>query len=151
VLFILSLSKFEPAVTKITLAAYPALHRFQTRKVCVSGMFKYQQFISQPFSHPCIPTLSLRSKESCLLAVPRSKTVFGSQAFCVAAPTFFNLLTQDIRSCVSSFCRQLKTIHFPPLLQSTPATFARTSDSTIGLHCMRCEAQTYLTCTYLDG
>jgi hypothetical protein len=61
-----------------------------------------------------IPSRSLRSQESCLLAVPRSKTIFGSRAFRVAAPTVFNSLTQDIRSCdsVSSFCRQLKTFYF---------------------------------------
>ena len=63
---------------------------------------------------PYIPSRSLRSQESCLLAVPRSKTIFGSRAFRIAAPTVFNSLTQDIRSCdsVSSFCQQLKTFYF---------------------------------------
>ena len=51
---------------------------------------------------------------TCLLAVPRSNTVFGSRAFRVAAPTVFNSLPQDIRSCdnISTFCRRLKTFYF---------------------------------------
>ena len=60
------------------------------------------------------PSRSLRSQESCFLTVPRSKTIFGSRAFRIAAPTVFNSLTQEIRSCdnVLSFCRQLKTFYF---------------------------------------
>ena len=37
-----------------------------------------------------------RSQDTCLLAVPRTKTVFDSRAFRVAAPTVFNSLPQDI-------------------------------------------------------
>ena len=60
------------------------------------------------------PSRSLRSQDTHLLAVPRSNTVFGSRAFRVAAPTVFNSLPQDIRSCdnISTFCRRLKTFYF---------------------------------------
>ena len=61
-----------------------------------------------------LPFRALRSQDTCLLAVPRTKTVFGSRAFRVAAPTVFNSLPQDIRSTdnISTFCRLLKTFYF---------------------------------------
>ena len=61
-----------------------------------------------------LPSRTLRSQDTCLLAVPRTKTVFGSRAFRVAAPTVFNSLPQDIRSTdnISTFCRLLKTFYF---------------------------------------
>ena len=61
-----------------------------------------------------LPSRTLRSQDSCLLAVPRTKTVFGSRAFRVAAPTVFNSLPQDIRSTdnISTFFRLLKTFYF---------------------------------------
>jgi hypothetical protein len=60
------------------------------------------------------PSRLLRSQDSCLLVVPRSNTVFGSRAFRVAAPTVFNSLPHDIRSCdnILTFCRRLKTLYF---------------------------------------
>ena len=61
-----------------------------------------------------LPSRTLRSQDTNLLAVPRTKTVFGSRAFRVAAPTVFNSLPQDIRSTdnISIFCRLLKTFYF---------------------------------------
>jgi len=61
-----------------------------------------------------LPSRTLRSQNTNLLAVPRTKTVFGSHAFHVAAPTVFNSLPQDIRSTnnISAFCRLLKTFYF---------------------------------------
>jgi hypothetical protein len=61
-----------------------------------------------------LPSSMLRSQDTCLLTVPRTKTVFGSRAFRVAAPTVFNSLPQDIRSTdnISSFCRILKMFYF---------------------------------------
>jgi len=61
-----------------------------------------------------IPSHTLRSQDTNLLAIPRSKTVFGSRAFRVAAPTVFHSLPQDIRSTdsISTFCRLLKTFYF---------------------------------------
>jgi len=44
-----------------------------------------------------LPSRTLHSQNTNLLAVPRTKTVFGSRAFRVAAPTVFNSLPQDIR------------------------------------------------------
>jgi len=48
------------------------------------------------------------------LAFRRTKTVFSSRAFRVAAPTVFNSLPRDIRSTdsISTFCRLLKTFYF---------------------------------------
>jgi len=45
-----------------------------------------------------LPSRTLRSQDTNLLAVPITKTVFGSRAFRVTAPTVFNYLPQDIRS-----------------------------------------------------
>ena len=61
-----------------------------------------------------LPSRTLRSQDTNLLAIPRTKTVFGSRAFRVAAPTVFNSLPQDIRSTdnISTFCRLLKTFYF---------------------------------------
>ena len=61
-----------------------------------------------------LPSRTLRSQDTCLLVVPRTKTVFGSRAFRVTAPTVFNSLPQDIRSTdnISTFCRLLKTFYF---------------------------------------
>ena len=57
---------------------------------------------------------TLRSQDTCQLAVPRTKKVFGSRAFRVAAPTVFNSLPQEIRSTdnISTFCRLLRTFYF---------------------------------------
>jgi len=43
-----------------------------------------------------LPSRTLRSQDTNLLAVPRKKTVVGSRAYLVAAPTVFNSLPQDI-------------------------------------------------------
>ena len=61
-----------------------------------------------------LPSRSLRSQDACLLTVPNCITAFGSRAFRVAAPTVFNSLPKDIRSCdsTSTFCRLLKTFYF---------------------------------------
>jgi len=61
-----------------------------------------------------LPSRTLRSQDTNLLAVPWTKTVFGSRAFCVTASTVFNSLPQDIRSTdnISTFCRLLKTFYF---------------------------------------
>jgi hypothetical protein len=60
------------------------------------------------------PSRSLRSQDTCLLVVPRSKTVYGSRAFRVAAPTVFNSLPHDVRTCenILTFCRHVKTFYF---------------------------------------
>jgi len=57
---------------------------------------------------------TLRSQDTNLLAVPRTKTVFGSHSYHVAASTVFNSLPQDIRLTdnISTFCRLLKTFYF---------------------------------------
>ena len=54
-----------------------------------------------------LPSRTLRFQDTCQLAVPTTKTVFGSRAFRVAAPTVFNSLPQDIRS---TFCRLSKML-----------------------------------------
>jgi len=61
-----------------------------------------------------LPSRTLRSQDTNLFAVPRTKTVFGSRAFRVAVPTVFNSLPQDIRSTnnISTFCHLLKTFYF---------------------------------------
>ena len=40
----------------------------------------------------CYPSRTLRSQDTSLLAVPRTKTVFGPRAFRVAAPTVFKFV-----------------------------------------------------------
>ena len=59
------------------------------------------------------PARNLRSSNTNLLTVPPVRTVFGSRGFSVAAPTVWNSLPADIRTCTSpvTFRRLLKT-HF---------------------------------------
>jgi len=61
-----------------------------------------------------IPSRTLRSQDTNLLAVPMTKTDFGSHVFHIAAPTVFNSLPQDIRSTdnISTFCRLLNIFYF---------------------------------------
>jgi len=56
----------------------------------------------------------LRSAERGDLQVPRSKTNFGSRAFAVAGPMFWNRLPPEIRAnnSLQSFKSQLKTYYF---------------------------------------
>jgi hypothetical protein len=60
------------------------------------------------------PTRSVRFGGNNLLIVPRSKLVIGTRAFRSAAPTVFNSLPSEFRSCdcVESFCGHLKTFFF---------------------------------------
>ena len=78
-----------------------------------------------------LPSHTLRSQDTCLLAVPTTKTVFDSRAFRVASPTVFNSLPEDIRSTdnISRFCRLLgRYISAMPSINTSDIT--RTSDST---------------------
>ena len=56
----------------------------------------------------------LRSAARSDLQVPRSKTNFGSRAFAVAGPMFWNRLPPEIRAndSLQSFKSQLKTYYF---------------------------------------
>jgi len=56
----------------------------------------------------------LRSAARGDLQVPRSKTNFGSRAFAVAGPMFWNRLPPEIRAndSLQSFKSQLKTYYF---------------------------------------
>ena len=73
-----------------------------------------------------LPSRTLRSQDTCLLDVPRTKTVFGSRAFRVAAPTVFNSLPQAIRSTDKIFTFMIlspfKDNSFPQCLRATLAT-----------------------------
>jgi len=70
-----------------------------------------------------LPSCTLRSQDTNLLAVHTTKTVFGSRAFRVAALTVFNSLPLDIRStrhlCILPPC---KDVLLSQCLQSTLAT-----------------------------
>ena len=70
-----------------------------------------------------LPSRTLRPQDTCLLAVPRTKIVFGSPAFCIAAPTVLNSLPQVIRSTDSIFYILLpfKDVLFSQRLGSTLA------------------------------
>ena len=61
-----------------------------------------------------LPSRTLRPQNTCLLAVPRTTTFFGSRAFRVAAPTVFNSLPRNISSTdnFSMFCRLLKSFYY---------------------------------------
>jgi len=60
------------------------------------------------------PTRSLRSSDAPLLTVPRTQTALAARAFSVAAPTVWNGLPFNVRSCDSlfTFRRHLKTHYF---------------------------------------
>jgi len=60
------------------------------------------------------PTRLLRSSDAPLLIVPRTQTALATRAFSVAAPTVWNGLPSNVRSCNSllTFRRHLKTHYF---------------------------------------
>jgi len=49
-------------------------------------------------------TATLRSASRLFLYVPRTRTVYGSRAFSVAAPTLWNSLPADITKCCIANC-----------------------------------------------
>jgi len=77
--------------------------------------FKARQMGVPPYLSDLVtyyrPTRTLRSTGTNLLNVPRRATKFGSSAFSCAAPTVWNSLSSQIRSCTSlnSFKTKLKT------------------------------------------
>jgi len=66
------------------------------------------------------PTRSLRSSDAPLLTVPRTQTALATRAFSVAAPTVWNGLPSNVRSCdsLSTFRRYLKTHVLPPRMRN---------------------------------
>ena len=60
------------------------------------------------------PSRNLRSECDIQLKVPKVKTSSGSRSFVVAAPTLWNSLPNNIRTCTSldSFKGKLKTFLF---------------------------------------
>jgi hypothetical protein len=60
---------------------------------------------------PYTPSRSLRSNDSLLLSVPRSRVAYGDRAFTVAAPKLWNCLPLPLRqiTCCSAFKKALKT------------------------------------------
>jgi len=72
-----------------------------------------------------LPSRTLRSQDTNLLAVRRTQTVFGTRPFRVAAPTIFNSLPQNIRSQLTTSLYVLPTfkdVLLSRCLQSTLAT-----------------------------
>jgi hypothetical protein len=65
---------------------------------------------------PYRPSRVLRSSSSNLLSIPDIRTSHGRRSFSFAAPTIWNSLPNNLRSCptLSSFCKLLKTHLFPP-------------------------------------
>ena len=78
-----------------------------TYKTINSGSPSYLASLIQPYQ----PPRSLRSSDLHLLATPRTRTVLGSRAFRVAAPTVWNSIQVHVRQApsIDSFKRQLKT------------------------------------------
>jgi len=61
-----------------------------------------------------VPRPGLRSSNSSLLTIPSHKLNFASRGFRIAAPTIWNSLPSEIRTCASfcAFSGQLKTFYF---------------------------------------
>jgi len=72
----------------MTTMAYKALH---------TGQPPYLSELLQHYE----PTLTLRSSSSFQLSVPRYNLEFGSRAFRISAPKFWNLLPASIRNFLS--------------------------------------------------
>ena len=68
-------------------------------------------------------TATLRSASRPLLHVPPTRTVYGSRAFSVAAPTLWNCLPADITitASLTVFRNRLKTLLFHRTLSGCPA------------------------------
>ena len=81
-----------------------------TYKLQSSGLPTYLSDLLKRYE----PSRVLRTSNTNLLTVPRFNLTFGSRSFRVAAPTVWNSLPPNIRSCtsLSSFCRALKTFLF---------------------------------------
>ena len=62
------------------------------------------------------PTRNLRSASNNLLVVPDLRSSHGRRSFSFAAPTVWNSLPVQLRSCscITKFCSLLKTHLFPP-------------------------------------
>jgi len=88
---------------KIALLTFKTLHH---------GKPAYLSDLISPYK----PSRNLRSSDANLLAVPFIRTELGKRSFSFAAPTVWNNLPPDLRSCsvVSTFCSKLKTYLFPP-------------------------------------
>lgn len=65
---------------------------------------------------PYRPSRALRSTDANLLSVPNILTSLGRRSFSYAAPTIWNSLPANLRSCfsLSTFSSKLKTYLFPP-------------------------------------
>jgi len=61
------------------------------------GQPNYLNKLIQPYQ----PVRTLRSSTSALLVIPFVRSDFASDAFSVSAPTLWNNLPQDVRSCVN--------------------------------------------------
>ena len=87
---------------KIAVITFKALHG--SARDCITELIK-----------PCTPSRSLRSSNKLLLFKPRFNLLtYGGRSFTMAAPSVWNSLPLELRSCcsLSSFKSKLKTLLF---------------------------------------
>jgi hypothetical protein len=93
---------------------YPSAYWLQTCEAGVPRSLIRHQFVPELISYPisAIPYAPL--SRNLPARYSRTKTVFGSRAFRVAAPTVFNCLPQDITSTdnISPLCPLLQKFYF---------------------------------------
>jgi len=91
-----SSSELGCAATSTTLAAYIRYRiDFKLAKLAFLARSSSTSLYLNSSVARYLPSRTLHSQDTNLLAVPRTKTVFGSRAFRVAAPTVFYSLPQD--------------------------------------------------------
>jgi len=73
----------------------------ETENAILENAFRPEYLYSLLSNHISWSTATLRSASRSLLHVPRTRTIYGSRAFSVAAPTFWNSLPADITNAAS--------------------------------------------------
>jgi len=116
---VVAIAQFDPLAPRNWALEFPETWRRQLEQLVDTWRtFSFVRYTVHISTHQWLSISAVSfapfSKDACLIAVPRCKTVHGSREFRIAAPTVFNSLPQKIRSCdsISTFRRLLNTFYF---------------------------------------
>jgi len=141
--------RFKPSI-RVWKADISGCHTTATQKLFLARSSSTSSYLNSLVDR-YLPSRTLRSQDTNLLAVLRTKTVFGSRAFRVTAPTVLNSLPQDIRSTdsICKFCRLLKTFYFRNAFNQHQRHHPCIRFNIFCWHCGRKENNTYLLTDWL--
>ena len=89
----------SPALT--TLRWLPIKHQIQHRLLCLTHRAVHSgkpSYLAAQLHQRRNQTIALRSNDSQLLVVPRTRSRYGDRSFAVAAPQAWNALTYELRT-----------------------------------------------------